>query len=162
MMTLANSTRSLRPGQLRARLVAIFAVSAALVTLRAVNPEIVSWFPLRSSCGVVTGLPCIFCGTTRAVHYLLHGEFARALYFNWLSFPVTIAALVIMLVFAAETALGRRVIQLRFSFRVTPQRAALLASGITALWLMQIAIAVGLHKRELLNPAGLLYALLLQ
>ncbi len=159
-MTLASSARNLTRGQFRARLVAIVAVSAALVMLRAVNPETVSWFPLRSSCGAVTGLPCIFCGTTRAVHYLLNGDFARALYFNWLSFPVTGAALVIVLVFAVETGLGRRVIQLRFSFRMTPQRAALVASGITALWLLQIAIAVGLHKRELMNPAGLLYALL--
>lgn len=159
-MTLASSARSLTRGQFRARLVAIVAVSAALVMLRTVNPETVSWFPLRGSCGAATGLPCIFCGTTRAVHYLLNGHFARALYFNWLSFPVTSAALVIVLVFAVETGLGRRVIQLRFSFRMTPQRAALVASGITALWLLQIAIAVGLHKRELLNPAGLLYALL--
>ncbi len=161
-MTLLSSAPSLRSGQLRARLVTIFALSAALVTLRAVNPETVSWFPLRSSCGAVTGLPCIFCGTTRAVHYLINGDFARALYFNWLSFPVTIATLLILLVFAAETVLRRRVIQMRFSFRITPQRAALLASGITAMWLLQVAIAVGLHKRELLNPGGLLNALLLR
>jgi hypothetical protein len=36
---------------------------------------------------------------------------------------------------------------------------AIIACAITALWLFQATLAVGLNKRELLNPAGLLYPL---
>lgn len=160
-MNAARSTRSLAPRQSLARLAAIGGISGTMIVLRAVDPQSVSWFPLRSSCGALTGLPCIFCGTTRAVHHLLNGDFARALYLNWLSFPLVIAAAVILFVFAVEAFAGRRVTKVRLSFGVTPQRAAAAAFAITALWLIQVILAVGWHKQELLNPAGLLYAYLI-
>ncbi len=65
------------------------------------------------------------------------------------------------MVFAVEAFAGRRVTKVRLSFGITPQRAAAAAFVITALWLIQVIFAVGWHKQELLNPAGLLYAYLI-
>ena len=49
--------------------------------------QLPGWLPFATSCGAITGLPCIFCGTTRALHCLLEGEFGRALYFSRLPVP---------------------------------------------------------------------------
>lgn len=161
-MKLVRSSFGLTPPESRARLLAICGIVAALLVLRAVDPHAMSWLAIGRSCGAITGLPCIFCGTTRALHYLLNGDFAGALYFNWLSFPITFTVLVILLLFALEAVLDRRMLKIPFAFRLTPQRVAAAVSGITALWLFQVALAVGLQKRELFNPAGFLYAFLVR
>src|SRR5256886_2837558 len=70
------------------RLIFVLAATAAFFVLHFVDPVMAgSWAPVRTSCGVITGLPCIFCGMTRALHLLLNGDFGGALYFNWLAFP---------------------------------------------------------------------------
>lgn len=141
------------------RLAVAAGLASVLLVLRIVNPETAWWIPLRSACGKITGLPCIFCGTTRAVHLLLHGEFARALYFNWIAFPVTAAAFAVLLIVAAELTLGRELVRRRLSFQLTGRRVALFAGGLAALWIFQVAIAVGLQKRELLNESAPLSSL---
>ncbi|MGI9086170.1 MAG: DUF2752 domain-containing protein [Chthoniobacterales bacterium] len=145
----------------RARLFRVAALAAmilAALALRAFSP---GWLPLRASCGAVTGLPCIFCGTTRALHFLLLGDFGRALYFNWLAFVVAAAALILAGVFVAEFFLRRRVLLLP-TFAVTPGRIAGFAGGLIALWIFQVTLAVSLHKHELLNPHGPLYSLVVK
>lgn len=137
------------------------AVLAALISgafaLRAINPSSFSWFPLRTSCGAVTGLPCIFCGMTRALHHLLNGNVSEALYFNWIVFPIAAIALAFAAKIAAELFFMRKM-QLAFpSIRFTPRVAALGAACLLALWFLQVSLAVTLHKRELLNPNGILY-----
>ncbi len=158
-MNIRSSSTKLAPAQSIARVAMICGVSLAMLVLRAVNPETAGWLFPRASCGAVTGLPCIFCGTTRAMHHLLNGDFARALYFNWMALPLTAAALMAVLLFAAEVMLQRRLMAGSFSFHVTPRRVVIIACTITALWLFQATLAVGLNKRELLNSAGLLYPL---
>jgi hypothetical protein len=141
------------------RVAAVSGSLGILAGLRLIDPEASTWFPLRTSCGAISGLPCLFCGTTRAMHHLLNGEFARAIYFNWLAVPIFFAALTLMLLFTAEAAMGRRVLRYSFSFRLTSRRLAAISGAIAALWVLQITLAISLHKHELLNPNGPLYRL---
>lgn len=137
----------------------LLTVVLGVAGLRLVNPEMLSWLPFRTSCGAASGLPCIFCGTTRALHYLLNGELAQALYFNWLALPLASLALLFAAGTAAELILRRR-LRLRLpSFRFTPRVAALSSAALLAIWVFQVSLAVSLHKRELLNPNGVLYAI---
>jgi hypothetical protein len=57
---------------------------AAALVLSAVEPTEASWLP---SCPLfrLTGLHCPFCGSTRCVHALLHGDVAQAAAFNSLA-----------------------------------------------------------------------------
>ncbi|MEO8044079.1 MAG: DUF2752 domain-containing protein, partial [Spartobacteria bacterium] len=72
---------ALTPVALRTRALYLLLLPVALFALAAIRPgSLPAWFPFATSCGAVTGLPCIFCGVTRAMYHLLHGEFARALY----------------------------------------------------------------------------------
>lgn len=138
--------------------VAVTAMVFGGLGLRSSNPNTWSWLPIHPSCGAVTGLPCIFCGTTRALHCLLNGDFARALYFNWLAFVVAGVGLMLALLFLMEIFVRRRLWRWpRFEF--TPRLAAFCAAGLVALWLFQVTLAISLHKHELLNPRGPLYAL---
>lgn len=141
------------------RLALVAAMIVLLIALRIIDPATRSSFPLQTSCGAITGLPCLFCGTTRAMHHLLNGEFARAIYFNWLAIPVFAAVVTVILIMATEAVLGRRVLQDRLSFRVTSRRICAIAVAVVALWAVQITLVVRLHKHELLNPAGPLYEL---
>lgn len=127
-----------------------------LFGLRSVNPASVSAFQLQTSCGVITGLPCIFCGGTRAMHYLLRGEFARALYFNWLAFPVLLVVLAVIAVCLAELLMQRRLAEASFTLNLTRGSVAWTGVALASLWLLQVSLAVSMNKRELLNPAGLL------
>ena len=93
----------LRPAQQWMRAGFLTGMAGLILGFRAIDPASLSGLPLRMSCGAVTGLPCIFCGTTRALHHLLLGHFARALYFNWLSLRlVAAAALALMIVCSVE------------------------------------------------------------
>ncbi len=135
---------------------ALFTLAVGALLLRALPPASFGW--LRPTCGAVTGLPCIFCGTTRALHHLLAGDFSRALYFNWLAFPVALAGLLLGFKLALELAL-RRQLSLGGNFRLTPRQLAGGLAGLVALWIFQVALALAGGKHELLNPAGPLYAL---
>jgi len=60
------------------------------VLLAAFPPEEHSFYP-RCQFNEFTGLKCPGCGTTRAIHHLLHGELKTALTYNFfliLSLPV--------------------------------------------------------------------------
>src|SRR2546423_12028625 len=76
------------PCRLGPRFAFIMSALAALLLLRWIDPVVAGgWLPFHPSCGAITGLPCIFCGMTRALHLLLNGNFIGAIYFNWLAFP---------------------------------------------------------------------------
>ena len=131
-----------------------------LLVLRVVDPVVAgSWIPLHTSCGAITGLPCIFCGMTRALHLLLNGEFGGALYFNWLAFPFLGAVVFLVVVCVIEIA--KRCIILIWNTRVRLSARRLTIIGLTlfVLWALQAYLALAQHKHELLNPCGPLYAL---
>ena len=140
------------------RIIFVSALGIFALLLRGFEPgTIASWVPFRTSCSAVTGLPCLFCGLTRALHYLLNGEFGRALYFNWLAFPIAAGALFLFAMSAMELALDRRFFVSVPVFRMTPRTISIGAALLISLWVLQVYLAVSHNKRELLNPAGPLY-----
>ena len=127
--------------------------------IRAIDPDRMAWwFPLPTSCGAVTGLPCIFCGMTRALHFLANADFAHALYFNWLAFPIAFVACAFVVLFVAEIGLRRQIFHCTPSLRITPGRISASAALLASLWALQVYLAVSQHKTELLNPSGPLYS----
>ena len=142
------------------RLISVGALAASLLLIRAIDPiAAAAWLPFHPSCNSVTGLPCIFCGMTRALHFLLNGDFGRTLYFNWLAFPL-IAALIGLGVFLAlEIALHRKLVDLRLVAPITARHLVIILLMVAGLWTVQAYLAVSQHKLELLNPRGPLYAL---
>lgn len=96
------------------------------------------------------------------MHHLLKGNYAQALYFNWLVFPLALLALSFAAKMGAEFVLRRRLLLPLPAFRMTPRLAALSALAFFGLWVLQVALALGLHKHELLNPSGALYPLLVR
>jgi hypothetical protein len=148
------------PCRLGPRFAFIVSASAALPLLRCIDPVVAgSWLPFHPSCGAITGLPCIFCGMTRALHLLLNGDFIGAIYFNWLAFPFLGAIIFLLTLFAFETATRRVIWRLNIIFRVTRSRLAVFGLSLLLLWTFQTYLAVSQHKHELLNPHGPLYVL---
>src|ERR1051326_7955800 len=105
------ATSRLTPTHKRGRFAFLALLPAALGANALVEPgSLPGSFPFATSCGAITGLPCIFCGITRGLHHLLHGEFARAIYFNWLVLPLLAGALTLFLVSALELLLARNIL----------------------------------------------------
>ena len=133
---------------------------SALLVLTLLEPDSLSaWLPFPPSCGAVTGLPCIFCGTTRALHYLLRGSFERALYFNWLSFPPLAASVLLLMVNGVELLSNRNFIARLPRVRLTPARCLVFGCCFVLLWVFQVYLALSRRKVELLNSHGPLYSL---
>ena len=138
----------------------ITSASATLLLLRWIDPVAAgSWLPFHPSCGAITGLPCIFCGMTRALHLLLNGNFVGAIYFNWLAFPFLGAVIFLIALFAIEIARRRVIWRSSIVLSMTRRRLAVFGLGLLLFWTLQTYLAVSQHKHELLNPGGPLYAL---
>jgi hypothetical protein len=148
------------PRHVITRLAFILGALAILLILRWIDPVLAGrWLPFYTSCGAITGLPCIFCGMTRALHLLLNGDFAGAIYFNWVAFPVLAVVIFLIVLFAFEVAQRRVIWRLRVVLSMTRRRLAVFGLGVLLLWASQAYLAVSQHKQELLNPRGPLYAL---
>jgi hypothetical protein len=147
-------------GRCAVRFVFVIAAMAVLLVMRSVDPESVGkWLPLRMSCGAITGLPCIFCGMTRAFHALLNGDVSGTIYFNWLAFPFLGLLVFLILVFAIEITKQRAILTWRAVGPITGRKLTIIGFGLFFLWALQVYLAVSQHKHELLNPRGPLYAL---
>ena len=138
----------------------IVGATAILLILRAVDPvdfKNLAHFP--TSCGAITGLPCIFCGMTRALHLLLNGDFGGALYFNWVAFPFLALIAFLIVLFAIEMAKRRVIVNLTAITPITVRKLTIIALIMCFLWALQVYLTVSQNKHELLNPRGPLYAL---
>ena len=148
------------PSHLVARLAFILGGSAILMLLRWIDPVVAGrWLPFHTSCGAITGLPCIFCGMTRALHFLLNGDFSGAIYFNWLAFPILAVVIFLIALFAIELLQCRVIWRLGVVLPMTRRRLTVLGLGLLLLWTLQAYLAVSQHKHELLNSRGPLYVL---
>ncbi len=153
----------LSPNQSRSRWLALALLPGSALLLRAMPAEgLPAWIPFATSCGEITGLPCIFCGMTRALHLLFQGEFARALYFNWLAFPAVAALGALFLLLLAEVVSGRNLLIRLPRLHLTRRSLSGVLAGLFLLWSLQVYLAVTQHKHELLNPAGPLYSLVVR
>jgi Protein of unknown function (DUF2752) len=141
------------------RLAFVIGATATLFVLRSVDPVAAgSWLPFHTSCGAITGLPCIFCGMTRALHALLNGDLARAVYFNWLAVPF-LGAVVFLIACCMLEMAGQRVdMEWNIIVPITKRKLTIIGSGLFLLWAVHVYLAVSQHKDELLNPDGPLYA----
>lgn len=150
----------LAPHEKRWRVLYLALLPAVLFLLAFVRPgSLPHWFPFPTSCGAITGVPCIFCGTTRAVYHLLHGEFGTALYYNWLAYPLVAGALVLALTNALELFGSRNLLARLPRPHPTRARWCAFAAGFFLLWCLQVYLAVSQQKAELLNPKGIIYSL---
>jgi hypothetical protein len=138
----------------------LLVIAVLTVVLRAAEPaQIGAQFPFRTSCGAITGLPCIFCGLTRALHHLLCGDLATAFYFNWLAVPISIGAILLFGLFAVELICEHKLVALERIICITPRKVPIGLCVLVSLWLLQVYLAVSQSKHELLNPDGPLYRL---
>ncbi len=150
----------LSPNETKSRWLALALLPAAALLLRGLpSAGLPAWVPFSTSCGAITGLPCIFCGLTRALHFVLEGEFARALYFNWLAFPFVAAAIALYLLLFAEVLTRRNLLARLPRPHLTRRSLGGLLASLLLLWGLQVYLAVSQHKHELLNSAGPLYSL---
>ena len=156
---IAESTTGLGSGATTRRVLFLTASLTAMLLLRFIDPTQLSfWFPFALSCGAVTGLPCIFCGLTRALHLALNGQIEAAIYFNWLSLPLLCLAGWLAVVATLEIVAQRRLYGLRPRLRFTRRTMSVAMALLPALWILQVYLAVSGHKAELLNPHGPLYS----
>jgi hypothetical protein len=155
-----ETTRRNIPRHLVVRLASILGATAVLLTLRWIDPVVAGRrLPFHTSCGAITGLPCIFCGMTRALHLLLNGDFSGAIYFNWLAFPFLAAAVFLVALFVVEVTKRRVIVNLSMILTVTFGRLTVIGLCLFLLWTVQAYLVVSQHKHELLNPRGPLYSL---
>ncbi len=140
-------TRLDAPGR-RSRFLALCLAAVAAALLAAVEP---GELPLRfRACPFLwlTGLPCPFCGLTRAIHHVLRLDWAMAWYLNPLAFPAGALLLGLVARTALEVAAGRRL----------PPPPALRSRWLIALavllvlhWILHVRGAVAKPKPELLR-----------
>jgi len=125
-----------------------FAVVAAIL-LAALEPGALP--PRFRTCPFLwlTGLPCPFCGLTRAVHHLLRCDWATAWHLNPLAFPIGAAIVALGARALREAVTGRRLPPL-----APPRAGWLLAIAALVLlhWILHIRGAVTAPKPELLRP----------
>jgi len=119
------------PATAAERLVAggfVLAVAAIAAVLAARHPGEIPGMPRCPSVSLL-GVQCPGCGSTRASHFLLQGDLARA----WRMNP----ALVLLGLPVLATALvdaGRTLVRGRRLLAVPPSRTALLLAGLLVLW----------------------------
>jgi hypothetical protein len=102
----------------------------------------------------VTGLPCPFCGGTRATHALLRGDFPLALYYNAVAFPVAAVAALALGAWLFEAATGTAVYGRLARFPHWRAVLAMVAGLLIAWWGWHIADAISTPKPELICPSN--------
>jgi len=155
----ATSERALPRDQRRIRLAVagVIALGFAFLAFRSLSvPGTSSASPLPTPglpCGLhaLTGLPCPFCGGTRAASAILVGDFERAIYLNPLAIPsVAIAAFLAVSLFL-EAVFGIRIVPWDKLGRAIFRYAPLWLVLAMAWWIPHLAMALGKPKPELVN-----------
>jgi len=145
-------TPPLLPHERRIRLGAagLFLLGIALVAW--IDPRSRLPFP-AVPCGfrTLTGLPCPFCGGTRAAHALLHGDLAGAAHLNPLAYPALALALAVAAVLLIEVIRRQRIVDWERSIHRIARFAPLIAALVVAWWIPHILLAIRTPKPELVD-----------
>lgn len=136
---------------IRAAVVSVLAAGFLLLAL--FDPARGAPFPkLECPFHAATGLPCLFCGATRACHAALNGDFHRAAGLNLLAFPVLAVGLVGGAILLAEAVAGRPLLPwprvLAFLKRAAPVLGILAALW----WAPHVLLALRSGNPDLVDP----------
>jgi len=103
----------------------------------------------------LSGLPCLFCGGTRATQALLRGQWEQAFYYNWLAFPAVLGVVVLMLLWSIELYRGHRLF--RWEGHWLWRSPTLWLFGVMGMvsWSWHIYQAITIPKQELLNQQAI-------
>ncbi|MEI8311300.1 MAG: DUF2752 domain-containing protein [Verrucomicrobiota bacterium] len=126
------------------------AILLALIFLALPLPE---RGPPLLPCGfhAVSGLPCLFCGGTRAARAILHGNLQAALYLNALAFPALALAVAASLVLLVEAAAARPLAPWEAYLRRLSRLAPVLVLPALAWWMVHLYFALRTPKPELVD-----------
>jgi hypothetical protein len=107
-------------------------VTGGLIAASAVWPRFGGHFPTTCPLRAATGVPCPFCGMTRACVAAVHGHLARSIVFNPAGVLVIVAAVVLLV----RPALVRRI---RFPVWLAP-------GALGALWVWNVGFNPTFHQ----------------
>ena len=143
----------LLPHERKLRVLVAGILSAGLLAVAFIEPRGQLPFPhvpciFRST----TGLPCPFCGGTRAAHWLLQGNFARSLDLNVLAIPALTVILAVTLCIAFEAATARRIAEWESLVRRAAKFLPVAILLVVVTWIPQVIRAVQQSKTELVDP----------
>jgi len=126
------------------------AILFALVFLALPLPE---HRPPFLPCGfhAMSGLPCLFCGGTRAASAILHGNLQAALYFNALAFPALALVAAASLVLLVEAAAARPLAPWEACLNCVGRIAPVLVLPALAWWMVHLYFALRTPKPELVD-----------
>jgi hypothetical protein len=99
----------------------------------------------------ITGLPCLFCGGTRATRAILHGNFQTALSLNAVAFPALLFLVLAIVVLLAEALRGHRLALWESAFRHLNKLAPLVIALALAWWIFHLVSALKTPKPELVD-----------
>ena len=143
-----TSSRPILPGGRWLRLALAVGIVASLALLALPRPE--SPLPiLPCAFHAISGLPCLFCGGTRAVSAILHGNFPAALYLNAIAFPALALLAAIFLVLLVEAASGKTLAPWEAVLRRVSRFAPVVLLLGLAWWLPHIYLSLKTPKPEL-------------
>jgi Protein of unknown function (DUF2752) len=138
---LAPQGRWLRLGLAAAVLLALL----GLALLRPARPFLPCGFHALS------GLPCLFCGGTRAARAILHGDLQAAIYLNPLAFPALALVAATLVVLLVEAAAARSLVPWEAVAQRFGRLAPILVLPALAFWVIHIYLALRTPKPELVD-----------
>lgn len=104
-------------------------------------------------CGfhAVSGLPCLFCGGTRAARAILHGDLRTAIYLNLLAFPALAFVAAAWVVLVVEAVAARSLAPWEAVVRRLSRLAPAFILSAVVWWGVHIYLALRTPKPELVN-----------
>jgi len=105
--------------------------------------------PLPCGFHAITGLPCLFCGGTRALNALIHRDFSSAWYLNPLAFPTAALAALALAVWLTEAATGIQIASWSPRLQSAARWLPILLVPAAAWWGLHIYLALATPKPEL-------------
>ncbi|MEI6278437.1 MAG: DUF2752 domain-containing protein [Verrucomicrobiae bacterium] len=143
--------RTRLPGRARGIRAGLAAGLVAILVAMAVRFPNAPHFTLPCVFHILTGLPCLFCGGTRAMRAIMHGQWELALYLNPLAFPVFLAVLLAVLFLVIEAVRGRPLRDWEGLLCRTGRFVPVAAALCLAWWLTHIVLALKTPKSELVD-----------